>query len=355
MAENPIEVAVLIVAYNSRDDLADCLVGIDRWADKHVVVRVVVVDCASEDGSAELVRELFPEVDVIEPGENLGFAGGNNAGWDHVRSAYPKVKYVALLNPDTEPQRGWLSPLIGRLEQYPSTATCQPLITLHNKPDQVNTAGNRAHYLGFGLVTQCGGPIPDIRTPKPIGYSSGAAMMVRAECLALHGLFDSAMFLYCEDTDLGWKLSQLGFTHELVPESRVAHKFDPKHAIQRHYFFLERNRLWLLLVYYKRRTLLLLLPAILFMEVGQVLFALVIGKLGAKWRAWGYFMNFDNRQYIREVRRKAQTRRTISDRAFARNLIGTIDHPSLGGPLLQYVANPLLGAYWWLAKRVIFW
>ncbi len=355
MTKQPIELAVIIVAYNSRDDLADCLVSMDRWAKGDVSVHVVVVDCDSQDGSADLVRELFPEVGVIQPGENLGFAGGNNIGWEHVRKSYPGVKYVALLNPDTVPERGWLNPLIDRLEQHQDTATCQPLITLHGKPGHINTAGNRAHYLGFGLVTQCGEPIPYERSPRPIGYSSGAAMMIRADLLTRHGLFEPEMFLYCEDTDLGWKLSQLGFIHELVPDSRVAHKFAPAAAIQRYYYFLERNRWWLLLVYYKRPTLLLLLPAIVFMEAGQILFALGLGKLGDKWRAWCYFLDPENRRHIRELRCIAQSRRTVCDKDFVRSFTGRIDHPSLGGPLLRYVANPLLGAYWWLVRRVIFW
>ncbi len=355
MSDSPIEVAVIIVAYNSRDDLAECLAGLDQWAGGSAAVRVVVVDNASDDGSGDFVRQHFSSIELIGSPTNLGFAGGNNLGWDHVRQAHPDVRYVALLNPDTVPEPGWLDPLIGWLESHRDTATCQPLITLHDRPDRINTAGNRAHYLGFGLVTHCGEPIPDDMQPKPIGYSSGAAMLVRADLLTQHGLFESRMFLYCEDTDLGWKLSQLGYKHELVPSSRVAHKFDPAAAVQRHYYYLERNRWWLILVYYKRPTLLLLLPAIVLMELGQVLFSLVLGQLGDKRRAWGYYLNPDNRKHIRELRRAAQNRRTICDNDFVGSLTGWIEHPRLGGPLLRYIANPLLGTYWWLVRWVIFW
>ncbi len=355
MTDESIEVAVIIVAYNSRDDLAECLADKDRWADKSVRVRVVVVDCGSEDGSAEYVREMFPEVDVIEPGENLGFAGGNNVGWDFIRERYPRVRYVALLNPDTDPDRGWLDPLIERLEAEPGTGTCQPMITLYDEPGLVNTAGNRSHYLGFGLVSLCGQPIPYEKKPWRIGYSSGAAMMVRASLLSEHGLFEPEMFLYCEDTDLGWKLSQQGLKHELVPSSRVSHKFDASGAIQRHYYFLERNRWWLLLVYYKWKTLVLILPAILLMEAGQVLYSFLIGKFTDKWRAWKYFFNPACRQRVLARRRIAQQKRKIKDREFAKQMIGMIEHPSLGGAVLKYVANPVLGAYWWCVKWVIFW
>jgi GT2 family glycosyltransferase len=228
------------------------------------------------------------------------------------------------------------------------------LITLYDQPDQINTAGNRSHYLGFGFVTRCSEPVTQDLAPQPIGFSSGAAMLVRADLIARYDLFEPEMFLYCEDTDLGWKLSQLGYTHELVPDSRVAHKFRAG-ASMAHYYYLERNRLWLMLVYYKRPTLLLILPAALLMEAGQLLFALMHGKLGEKLRAYGYFLNRDNRQHIRDLRRAAQKRRTVCDKDFLRNFTDTINYPTLRGPLIRFIANPLLGAYWWLARRVIFW
>lgn len=354
LTEPPIEIAIILVAYNSRDDLAECLAGMDRWAGGGVVVRVVVVDCASTDGSADLVRDRFPHVELIEPGKNLGFAGGNNLGWQHIQQHHPAVRYVALLNPDTLPTAGWLDPLIARLESNPGVATCQSLITLHDQPDRINTAGNQSHYLGFGFVTQCGEPIRDVLTPKPIGFSSGAAMLTRADLLTKHGLFESDMFLYCEDTDLGWKLSQLGYIHELVPDSRVAHSFEAG-ASMAHYYYLERNRLWLLFVYYKRPTLLLILPAAILMEAGQLLFALIHGRLRDKLRAYGFFLNRENRKHILNLRRAAQSRRTVCDKDFLHNFTGTIDYPTLRGPLVRFIANPLLGTYWWLVRRVIFW
>jgi GT2 family glycosyltransferase len=362
------QVAVIIVAHNSRADLPDCLAGMDQWARGSVTVHTLIVDCASTDGTPDLIRQQFPHIQLLEPGENLGFAGGNNLAWDHIRQQLPQVKYVALLNPDTVPQPNWLNPLIDHLELSPpeahvlrtwdppatGIATCQPLITLHDQPDRINTAGNQSHYLGFGLITQFNQPIPNNLTPKPIGYSSGAACLIRADLLTKHGLFDPDMFLYCEDTFLGWKLTQLGYQHQLVPASQVAHKFNPAGSLK-HYYYLERNRLSLLLIYYKRRTLLLLLPAILLMEVGQLLFALTHGKLRDKLRTWAYFLNRKNLKHIRQQRRTAQQNRTITDKNFTKHFTATLDHPTLKSPLVRYIANPILAAYWSLARRLIFW
>ena len=354
MTPRPLDLAVIIVAHNSRDDLPGCLAGRDRWASDPIRVHTVIVDCASADGSADLVREQFPDIHLVEPGKNLGFAGGNNAGWDYIQTQFPNTQYVALLNPDTVPADHWLDPLIEHLEHHPGTATCQPLITLHDHPDRINTAGNRSHYLGFGLITRCNEPIPDDLATQPIGYSSGAAMLTRANLLTDHGLFEKEMFLYCEDTDLGWKLTQLGYQHDLIPQSCVAHKFQPSGSLK-HYYYLERNRLWLLLVYFKGPTLLLLLPAILLMEIGQLLFAMTSGRLHDKLRSWAYFFKWDHRQHIRAQRIAAQQRRTISDKNFTRAFVGGIDHPALRSPLVRFIANPLFAVYWWLARRVIFW
>ncbi len=366
------QVAVIIVAHNSREDLPDCLAGMDRWASNKIKLHTIIVDCASTDGSPDLIRQQFPDIQLLEPKENLGFAAGNNLAWEHIQQQLPQIKYVALLNPDTVPQPNWLDPLIDHLESTPpeahvlrtwdpptphtapGIATCQPLITLHDQPDHINTAGNQSHYLGFGLITQYNQPIPDDLTPKLIGYSSGAAMLVRADLLTKHGLFQSEMFLYCEDTDLGWKLTQLGYQHQLVPASRVAHKFNPAASLK-HYYYLERNRLWLLLIYYKRRTLLLLLPPILLMEAGQLLFALKHRRLSDKIRAWAYFLNRNNLKHIRQQRRTAQQNRTITDKDFTKHFTATLDHPTLKGPMVRFIANPILAAYWSLARRLIFW
>jgi len=267
----------------------------------------------------------------------------------------PAVKYVALLNPDTLPEPGWLDLLVDHLEHHADTATCQPLITLHDRPGFINTAGNASHYLGFGLITRCGEQVQDDLAPQQIGYSSGAAMLIRADLLARFGLFEPGMFLYCEDTDLGWKLSQLGYQHDLVPGSRVAHQFSPTAAFHQQYYYLERNRWWLMLVYYKTPTLLLLLPAILLMEVGQLLYAASRGRLADKLRAMGYFLKPDTRRHISGLRAIAQGRRSVSDRVFLRPHVGRIDHPGLSSPLLRYIGNPLLSAYWSVVRRLLFW
>jgi GT2 family glycosyltransferase len=349
------EVAILIVAYNGREDLGACLDSIRKSADGPVTRRIVVVDNASADGTVEYLRAEFPEVACVAAAENLGFAGGNNLGWEYIQEHWPQADYVCLLNQDTVVADGWLRPLVQYLEQHPAVGCVQPKLCLYPETNRINTTGNRSHYLGFGFMTHYGElDQGQFEQPASIQHASGAALMVRTALLRRLGLFESFLFMYLEDTELGWKLRQVGAEIMLVPQSRVYHKYQFKSS-HRYYYYLERNRWWLLLVYYRLATLLLLMPALLLMEAGQLAFASWHGCLRDKLRSYAFFLVPRNLRLLWTRRRQVQSRRLISDRQFLSPSLGAIDFPELDNVLIRWVANPLLGAYWSVAKRLIFW
>jgi hypothetical protein len=107
-------VAVLIVSYNGRAYLHDCLTSLLASDDAPFSVRIVVLDNASTDGSADYVARNFPSVELIGLQSNLGFAGGNDAGWEWIRKRYPQTRYLALLNQDTIVHSGWAAELARR-------------------------------------------------------------------------------------------------------------------------------------------------------------------------------------------------------------------------------------------------
>ena len=203
--------AVLIVSFNSRDDLPrllDSLAGCGAEP-------IILVDNASTDDSAELVRQRYPHVELFQQDENRGFAAGNNVGYAHLRARWPDVPYVALLNPDTVVEPGALGAMADHLDTHPHVACVQPKILMHPDTRRINTAGNWSHYLGFGGVTGCDEP-DDGRfdEPRAIDFASGAAMMLRIAAVEPVGLFDDAFFMYLEDAELSWKLRLTG--HEGV-------------------------------------------------------------------------------------------------------------------------------------------
>ena len=144
--------------------------------------------------------------------------------------------------------------------------------------------------------------------PREIDFPSGAATVIRRQAIGDQPLLDDEFFLYLEDAELGWRLRQLGFRIDYVPTAVVWHQYAFHHDY-RFYFFLERNRWYLLAMYYKTPTLLLILPAIVAMEIGQLYFAWRNRVLGEKLKACAFFFDSSNLSNLLARRRLAQTRR----------------------------------------------
>src|SRR5215204_4296052 len=103
---------VVVVNYNTAEEVPGCLAAL-RALDYPGAVQIVVVDNASTDGSADLVRAQFPTIELIASKANLGFAGGANRGWAAARG-----DVLAVINPDVRPRPGWLAALAGALRDH---------------------------------------------------------------------------------------------------------------------------------------------------------------------------------------------------------------------------------------------
>jgi GT2 family glycosyltransferase len=350
-----IEAAVLIVTYNGREFLEDCLASVFKSDDPDIQIHVIVIDNASTDSSAALVREKFPQVDVLPLTENRGFAAANNAGWKFAHEKYPNLEFLVILNHDTIVKSGWLDALTAHLESKPTCAAAQPKILLWPSKDRINTAGNKSHYLGFGIVTAYNQPDDGSwDRGHEIDFPSGAALVVRASAIELAGLFDDEFFLYLEDADLGWKLRQMGLSVDYVPTAVVWHQYKFQRNYE-FYYYLERNRWILVLTYYRLATILILSPMFALMELGQFFFAWRNGVLGPKIRSWRHFWCAKNLSHLRRRRREAQNRRRISDREFTCDFVGEIDFAEIQSKTLRMIGNPILKIYWKIVRPLISW
>jgi GT2 family glycosyltransferase len=268
--------SVLIVNWNGRQHLETCLAALRTQSYRDH--EVILVDNASSDGSVDFVREHFPEVRVLETGANLGYAGGNNRGLELARG-----RYVAVLNADTEVAPTWLAELIAAIEQARRATPGRPVIATSRVMmfdpalrDQVNTCGNAIHLSGLTFCRGLGRPSAEFLLDAPVPAVSGCAFAARREVFERIGLFDAALFMSMEDTDLSLRARLAGLECLLAAKSVVFHKYDLR-LHPRKLYLLERNRWITLLKHYHWRTLLLLAPALLLAEVLTWGFALLRG------------------------------------------------------------------------------
>ena len=332
---------VVLVNWNSREDLRECLSALRRQtlpAD-----HVVVVDNASRDGSVAMLRDEFPEVLVQPQQSNLGFATANNIG---LRLAVKHgATYVALLNPDTTVAPDWLEELVATAELDERIAVCQSKILLYDTPDLLNTDGNVVHYLGFGY---CGNyrqqDVENSRTARDVGFASGAAMLIRASACARIGVLDETINFYSEDLEYSLRARLAGYRVVAAPSARAWHKYEFLGRVgKRKFYYLERNRWLVLLSYYRVRTLLLLAPALVLLEGGILLFAWKDGWLRHKLAAYRDVCG--SLRAALATRKSVQALRRLDDRSLLASMCGTLVVPGLRSSLLDRIGNPLLQRY----------
>jgi GT2 family glycosyltransferase len=208
-------ISVIIVSFNTRELLGQCLRSIAQYCPE---AQVVVVDNASRDDSAAMVRSEFPTAELIESETNLGFAGANNRGL-----AIATADFQVLLNSDTvleddtltrcacwmqaNPRLGAASPhLIGVDDQYQS---CQfPFLSVRDELAKVFRRPPRS--------------VEGERDPR--SWLPGTALMIRREALAsVGGRLDEEFFMYGEDADFSMRLRKAGWDLGVFSEGRIRH------------------------------------------------------------------------------------------------------------------------------------
>lgn len=243
----PLDLAIIIVSWNVRGLLLDCLASV--YADLAVSgldAEVCVVDNASADGTVEAVRERFPQVRLMESGRNLGFAAGNNAALRALGFQDPPApnaagpRAVFLLNPDTLVQPGAIRALFDALFGLPRAGLVAAQLSYGDGAFQ--HSGFR--FPGLWQIFLDLYPLPNrVRVwlaesapngryprslyargaPFPVEHSLGATMMVRRETLESAGLFDEGYFMYVEEIDWHRRIRKAGWEIYVVPGAHVVH------------------------------------------------------------------------------------------------------------------------------------
>ena len=177
-----------------------------------------MVDNGSVDGSLEMVLEHYPEIETIPLANNIGFAAANNLA---IRSV--NTELVALLNPDTVPDSGWLEHLVAALENHPQAGLAASKMLLYDMPNFIDRAGDVYTTAGTALLQGRGEPSGSFNQEKWVfGACAGAALYRR--CLFDDvGLFDEDFFILYEDVDLSFRAQLAGYKCIYTPEAIVYH------------------------------------------------------------------------------------------------------------------------------------
>jgi GT2 family glycosyltransferase len=212
--------SVLVVSFNVRDLLRDCLRSL-RAASAEVPLQVLVVDNASSDDSAAMVASEFPEAELLDLGVNAGFSVANNRAIERATASA-----ILLLNPDTEVPPGAFPALLAFLAEHPLCGIVGPRLLNSDGsfqpsawPQPTLRSVLRDHLLPPGWRRRAANP-PD--RPRVAGWVSGAALLTRRAVIDQIGLLDEALF-WSEDVDFCRRAAAAGWEVWYAPEAAIVH------------------------------------------------------------------------------------------------------------------------------------
>jgi N-acetylglucosaminyl-diphospho-decaprenol L-rhamnosyltransferase len=334
--------SVLIVAFESRDDLAKTLPALLRELGEDD--ELIVVENKPGDGSVEVVRELAPQARIVSPGRNTGFAGGANAGAEVAQG-----DLLLLLNPDAVPQPGFGEAIRRPWQEGRGWSAWQALVA-DGAMKTVNSAGNPIHFTGIVWAGGHGRPLQEAPAPVEVPLLSGACLAIPLAEWRRVGGFPDEFFMYHEDVDLSIRLRMQGGSVGIEPTAVVAHDYAFNASADK-WRWLERNRLAFLVRTFPAPLLALLAPALLATELALLPVAAAGGWGRQKLRADREVIGCLPR-LLRE-RREIQRRRVVSSAEFASWLTPDLDSELISSLVRSGPARLLLRGYWRLVRLLL--
>lgn len=218
---------IVILNTNRRDDTLACLETLGKSTYSNI--NVIVLDNSSTDGSVEAIRSAFPDVQIINLTENLGYAGNNNVGI--AEAIKQEADWVLVLNEDTLLDPNCLAELVKVGESDPKIGIVGPMVYHHNEPGVIQSAGG---MLGKYWQSQHLGKNEDdhgqFQNPHYVEWISGCAILVRRAAIEQAGPLDASFFIYWEETEWCIRIARDGWKIAHVPQAKLWHK-----GVQRDY------------------------------------------------------------------------------------------------------------------------
>lgn len=213
-------VSIVTVNFNGSEDTIEMIESLTRIT--YPNIEIIVIDNHSENDNPRRIKDKFPNVVLYESNLNMGFAGGNNLGIMRARG-----EYILLLNNDTIVDKGFLEPLVAKMQRDPKIGCVSAKLRYYYDRSVIQFAGYtpidhrtmRSFAIGYREKDK-GQHDQDKETP----YAHGAAMMVSMKVIKEIGIMSYIFFLYYEEADWSYRIKRAGYTIWYVHNSLVYHK-----------------------------------------------------------------------------------------------------------------------------------
>jgi GT2 family glycosyltransferase len=234
-------VSIIAVNYDHPEVTCDFIESLNKIT--YPNIEVIIVDNKSPNDDPAIIKQRFPNITFYASHVNWGFAGGNNQGIMRARG-----EYVFLLNNDTVVDKGFLEPLVEKMQSDPTIGAISPKIRFYYAPDVIQYAG----FLPINKYTVRNAAIGfrekdkgQYDADRETAYAHGAAMLVPMEVIRKVGLMSYIFFLYYEEADWSFRIKRAGYSIWYVHNSLVLHKesISTGKLSALKIYYLTRNRL----------------------------------------------------------------------------------------------------------------
>lgn len=240
-----VDLSIIIVNWNTRELLADCLASI--YANPPgCAFEVMVVDNGSTDGSREMLKERYPQVRLIESPTNLGFGAANNRAAEVAQG-----EYLLLLNSDTLVHPGAVDALLAHLRSHPQTGIVAPRllnadgslqVSAHPMPSLGREVWRLLHLDRLRAVSQYPPAYWQSQAAQKAEVLMGACLLVRRQDYLGLGGFDERFFMYSEEVDLCKRYQNAGWGITYLPAVAITHLGGQTARLMPDQMFVELHR-----------------------------------------------------------------------------------------------------------------